>query len=144
MEKKNYHRTITVKTSAEEAMKKISQVNRWWAQNVTGKTEKLNDKFTVSFGDTFVDFQITELVPNERMVWKVTDCNLHWINDKKEWKNTEVVFEISSKNDTTKIDFTHVGIVPGIECYNDCERGWDGYVKTSLVAFMNEGKGFPN
>ena len=104
MEKKDYHRTITVKPSADEAMKKISQVNRWWAHDVTGKTEKLNDTFSVRFGETFVDFQISELVPGKKMVWRVTDCNLHWIKDKKEWKNTEVVFEISSKNNLTKID----------------------------------------
>ena len=144
MENKNFHRTITVNASPKEAMKKISQVSGWWANNVNGKAEKLNDKFTVDFGKTFVDFQITELVPNKKVVWKITDCNLHWIKAKKEWKGTEVVFEISEKKNTTQIAFTHVGIVPGIECYNDCERGWDGYVKTSLVKFINDGKGMPN
>jgi len=42
MEKKDYHRTITVNASAEEAMKKIGQVNGWWAKNFTGKAETLN------------------------------------------------------------------------------------------------------
>jgi hypothetical protein len=60
MEKKDFHRTITVNASTEEAMKKISQVNKWWAKKVEGKTEKLNDKFTVDFGETFVDFQISD------------------------------------------------------------------------------------
>ena len=83
METKNFHRTITVNASPEEAMKKINQVNKWWAKNFNGKAEKLNDKFTVDFGKTFVDFQISELVPNKKVVWKVTDCNLHWINNQK-------------------------------------------------------------
>jgi len=30
MVNKNYHRTIMVNASAEEAIKKISQVNFWW------------------------------------------------------------------------------------------------------------------
>ena len=111
MEKKNYHRTITVNDSPEEAMKKICQVNLWWAKKVKGKTEKLNDKFTVDFGETFVDFQISELMPNKKVVWKVTDCNLHWIKAKKEWVGTEVVFEISEKKNSTQIDFTHIGLV---------------------------------
>ena len=81
----------------QEAMKKISQVNGWWAKNFTGKAEKLNDKFSVHFDETFVDFKISELVPNKKVVWKVTDCNLHWIKAKKEWKGTEVVFEISER-----------------------------------------------
>lgn len=72
MKPKNYHRTITVNASAEEVMKKICQVNLWWAKKVKGKTEKINDKFNVDFGQTFVDFQITELMPNKKVVWKVT------------------------------------------------------------------------
>jgi hypothetical protein len=143
MEKKNYHKTIIVTSSADEAMRKISQVNLWWAKKVKGKTEKLNDKFTVDFGETFVDFQISELIPNKKVVWRVTDCNLNWINNKKEWVDTEVVFEISSENGKTKIDFTHIGLFPGVECYKDCEVGWNGHLTNSLVNFINEGKGQP-
>ena len=143
MEKKNFHRTIKVNASAEEAMKKIGRVNGWWAKNFNGKAEKLNDKFSVHFGKTFVDFKISELVPNKKVVWKVTDCNLHWIKNKKEWNGTEVVFEISEKKKGTQIDFTHIGLVPGVECYEDCEVGWDGHITNSLVKFINEGIGMP-
>ncbi len=143
MENKNYHRAITVNASPEEAMKKISQVNLWWAKKVKGKTEKLNDKFTVDFGETFSEFLISEFVPNKKVVWRVTDCNLHWIKAKKEWVGTEVVFEISEKENAIQIDFTHIGLVPGVECYNDCEAGWNGHITNSLVNFINEGKGEP-
>ncbi len=143
MKNENFHRTISVHVSAAEAMKKISQVNLWWAKNFSGSAEKLNDKFTVKFGETFVDFLISELLPNEKVVWRVTDCNLHWLKAKKEWKGTEVVFEISPENNKTRIDFTHVGLVPGVECYKDCEAGWSGHITTSLVKFMKEGKGMP-
>ncbi|GHN02251.1 hypothetical protein WSM22_37400 [Cytophagales bacterium WSM2-2] len=139
----NFYRTITVNVPAGEAMKKISQVNHWWAKNFKGKAEKMNDKFTVRFGETFVDFQVTELVPDKKVTWKVTDCYLHWIDNKKEWVDTEVVFEISSKNNSTKIDFTHIGMVPGIECYSDCEQGWNGHVTESLFKLITEGKGMP-
>lgn len=139
----NFHLNIEVNASAEEAMKKIARVNGWWAKNLKGKAEKLNDKFSVHFGDTFVDFQISELVPNQKVVWKVTDCNLGWIKAKKEWNGTEVVFEISKKGKGTQIDFTHVGLVPGVECYESCEVGWTGHVTKSLVQFINVGKGMP-
>jgi hypothetical protein len=143
MGNKDFHRIITVNASAQEAMKKIGQVNRWWAKNFTGKAEKLNDKFSVHFGETFVNFQISEFIPNQKVVWNVTDCYLDWISNKKEWNGTEVVFEIFEKKDSTQINFTHVGLVPGVECYNDCEVGWNGHVTISLVKFMNEGKGMP-
>src|SRR5882724_8220145 len=115
MANKNFHKTIKINASPEEAMKKISQVNKWWAKKVKGKTEKLNDKFTADFGETFVDFQISELMPNKKVVWKVTDCNLHWIKAKKEWVGDEVVFEISKKKNSTQIDFTHIGLIPSAE-----------------------------
>ena len=95
-------------------MKKISMVNLWWAKNLSGSAEKLNDKFTVRFGETFVDFLISELIPDKKVVWKVTNCNLDWIKAKKEWNGTEVVFEISSENNKTNIEFIHIGLVPGI------------------------------
>jgi hypothetical protein len=143
MKKKDFHLTIKVNVTPEEALVKINQVRKWWAKKVKGKSEKVNDQFTVDFGDTFVDFQITELIPGKKVVWKVTDCNLHWINNKKEWNDTEVVFEVSSEKNQTKVEFTHLGLVPGVECYNDCEAGWTEHVTESLVKFMNEGKGMP-
>ncbi|MGC4021057.1 MAG: SRPBCC domain-containing protein [Cyclobacteriaceae bacterium] len=143
MTQKNYHKRIKVNDSVDEAMKKISQVNKWWAKKVKGKTEKLNDKFTVDFGKTFVDFQISEFALNKKIVWKITDCNLDWIENKKEWNGTEVVFEISEKKNSTQIDFTHVGLVPDAECYKDCEVGWNEHIGESLVKFIEEGKGMP-
>jgi hypothetical protein len=143
MANKNFQRTIAVNAAPAEAMKKIAQVDKWWAKKVKGRSEMLNDRFTVDFGETFVDFQITELVPAKKVVWKVTDCNLHWISHKKEWNGTEVVFEISGAENPTQIHFTHVGLMPGIECYKDCEAGWNEHITDSLVKYINEGKGMP-
>ena len=143
MNNNNFHRTISVNATAAAAMKKISQVNLWWAKNFKGEAEKPGDKFTVRFGETFVDFQVSELIPEKKVVWKVTDCNLHWIKAKKEWKGTEVVFEITPGKNSANIDFTHIGLVPGVECYNDCEVGWNGHITGSLVNLINKGKGAP-
>lgn len=146
MENKNYHRSITVNATPEEAMKKISQVNHWWIKGFSGSAEKQNDHFTVQFGQvsgeaSYVDFVATEMEENRKAVWKVTDCNLPWFKDKKEWNNTEVVFELSPENGKTRIDFTHVGLVPEVECYQICEKGWDGHVTQGLVKFIDEGVG---
>jgi hypothetical protein len=67
MKKQKYFSySFTVKASAKESMKAISQVKQWWAKKYKGKAAKLNDKFSVYFGgshDTFVDFKISEVVP---------------------------------------------------------------------------------
>jgi hypothetical protein len=141
MTNKNYHRAIEVNATAEETMKKIGQVNFWWKKDFSGNAEKLNDKFTVPFGETsFVDFIISEMLTNKKVVWSVTNCYLPWFNDKTEWNNTKVVFELSEGKGKTTIDFTHIGLVPEVECYDVCEKGWDGHISESLVKFINEGK----
>jgi len=138
--------SFAVKASAEVAMKSISQVNLWWAKNFKGKSAKLNDKFSVYFGgpgDTFVDFEICQLIPEKKVVWLVTDCNLHWIDDKKEWKNNEVIWNLSEKDGKTTIDFVHKGMTPESECYETCKPGWTHHIKDSLIKLIEKGIGVP-
>jgi hypothetical protein len=143
---KDFSYSFTVNASATETMKKISQVNLWWAKKFKGKAEKLNDEFSVYFGgpeDTFVDFRISEVIPDKKIVWLVTDCNLHWINDKKEWNNTEIIYTLTTEGGKTRIDFVHKGLVPGSECYDSCEAGWTHHLKDGLIKLIDEGEGFP-
>lgn len=140
----NYHATLIVHASAKEAMKKIAQVSKWWGTNFEGSAEKLHDNFTIRFGGTFVDVRIVETLPEKKVVWLVTDCNINGLSDKKEWNNTKVVFEVSGSANETKIEMTHMGLVPRIECFEMCEKGWDFYIKKSLAEFINYGKGKPD
>ncbi len=139
----DFNYSLTVKASAKEAMKKISQVNLWWAKNCKGNVDKLNDEFSVYFGDTYVNFRISEVIPDKKIIWLVTDCNLDWINDKKEWKNTEVTWTLTEKSGKTQIDFVHKGLTPDSECYESCKPGWTHHIKDSLLKLIDEGKGFP-
>src|SRR5438093_735217 len=120
MENNNYHRTFMVNASAEETFGKIAKVDEWWAKNFTGSALQPGDTFRVEFGTTWVNFKITEAIPAKKIAWTVTDSYLPWLSNKTEWNNTDVVFEISSSDNQTKVDFTHVGLAPGIECYEKC------------------------
>jgi len=145
MEQKNYHSSIAANMPAKDVYANIANVGAWWNKNFNGKAEQVGDKFKIRFGEeATVDFEITEAVPDKKIVWHVTDCNLHWLKDKKEWKDTKVVWELTPQNNATKIDMTHIGIVPGIECYESCEKGWNHYVKDSLFKLLAEGKGQPD
>jgi hypothetical protein len=135
--------TVMVDQTPQEVFDAIANVDGWWAKNFKGNAKKAGDAFTVKFGETFVDFKITEAVPGKKVVWLVTDCNLHWINDKKEWKGTEVVWDIQYIGNATEIVMTHIGIVPAAECYNDCSAGWSGYINGSLYKLLSESVGQP-
>jgi Activator of Hsp90 ATPase homolog 1-like protein len=143
MKKQDYMSTILVKATTNKAFKSINDVAAWWTENIEGSSEKGNDVFIVHFGEAFVTMKIVESVPDKRVVWNVTDCYLHWLADKKEWKDTRIVFDISAEGDSTRIEFTHVGLTPQVECYDSCVKGWDQYIKDSLSRLINEGKGLP-
>lgn len=135
--------SLTVKAPAKETLKRISEVNLWWAKDFKGKAAKLNDEFSVYFGDTFVDFKISEYSAEKKIVWLVTDCNLGWIKDKKEWNGTECIWNLTEKDGETQIDFMHKGLTPESECYESCKPGWTHHIKDSLLKLVNNGKGLP-
>ena len=136
MNTQDYHKSITTTVSAEEAFTKISSVSTWWTANFKGSAKNLNDVFTLRFGERdTVTLQVVEVVPHKKWVWLVTDCHMLWLKDTTEWKNTHIVFEISEGNHQTRIDMTHVGLVPGVECYNVCEGGWNRHLK-DLTAWL--------
>lgn len=144
MKTQDYHCSITVPGTTVKAFNSINRVPAWWGADLEGNTEKVNDTFTIHFSDTWVAFRITESEPGKKVVWLVTDSYLPWLEDKTEWNNTRVVWEISQEGTNAKIGMTHVGLVPAVECYENCEKGWNFYVKDSLFKLITEGKGNPD
>jgi hypothetical protein len=140
----DYHASFVAKVPSQKAFDAITQVWLWWTKNFTGSAKNLNDLFTVTFGKTFSRFQIVEMVPGKKINWLVLDCNLHWMKDKLEWKDTNIVWEVSSQNGSTQVEMTHIGLRPGIECFEDCTKGWNHYVLESLFKFVTQGKGMPD
>jgi len=140
----DYSAVITANITAQEATERINRVADWWTANFTGASGRVGNAFTVRFGETFVDFGVVELVPARRIVWRVTDCNLHFIEDKKEWKDTRVIFDISSDGAATTVTMTHAGLAPGTECYEVCKKGWNFCIRESLRRLLTENQGMPN
>jgi hypothetical protein len=135
---------MTVNAAAQEVFKSINSVSKWWTDDLEGSSQKLNDEFTVHFGEVHVSTQkVVELIPGKKVVWLVTDSKLNFIKNQQEWNNTTISFELSDHGNKTQINFTHLGLVPAIECYKDCTKGWDYYIKGSLLKLLTEGKGTP-
>jgi len=142
MEKNDFTSSISAKISASEAIKKISNVPEWWGVTFAGNSKNQNDKFTIKMGgDSFFNFTVTELVPGKRVVWLVTDCNMPWYTDKKEWADTRLIFDLHEHNGITDLKFTHEGLTPDVECWNDCKPGWTHWIQKSLFSYFTTGKG---
>jgi hypothetical protein len=145
MKTKDHTATFTVNASPEEVFKSINSVSQWWTEDIKGSSQKIDDEFTVRFfGDVHVSTQkLVEVVPNQKVVWLVTDSKLNFIEKKNEWTGTKISFEISRKDNKTQLHFTHIGLIPQVECYNDCVQGWKRYLDGSLIKLIVEGKGLP-
>jgi len=127
MKTQDYTATIAVNATPHEVFNSINSVSKWWTDDLEGSSKKLNDEF----------------IPGKKVVWLVTDSNLNFINDKQEWTNTKISFELSSQDSQTIIHFTHFGLAPTVECYSSCSKGWDHFIKGSLFKLLTEGKGTP-
>ena len=142
MEKNDFTSRISARISANEAIRKISNVPEWWGVSFSGDSKNQNDQFIIKMsGDSFFNFTVTELIPDKRVVWLVNDCNMPWYTDKKEWAGTRLVFDLHEQNGITELKFTHEGLTPEVECYKDCEPGWTHWIQTSLFSYLTEGKG---
>jgi hypothetical protein len=137
--------TISVDKTSKEAYDAINNVRGWWSEEVKGGTEKLNDEFTYKARALHrCTLKLTEVVPNQKVVWLVLDNYFSFTKDQTEWKGTKVIFEISEQDDKTQIRFTHQGLVPPHECYEVCSNAWAGYITGSLYNLITTGKGEPN
>lgn len=144
MNKQDYTASIAVNATPQEVFKKINSVTKWWTEDLNGSSQQLNDEFTVRFGDVHVSKQkLVEVIPDKKVVWLVTGSKLNFIEDESEWTGTKISFELSNDDGKTQIHFTHIGLVPEVECYIDCTRGWDHYIKGSLFKLLTDGKGSP-
>lgn len=143
MQTQDFKVTISVNAIPKEAIEAINNVAGWWATNVKGCSTNLNDVFTVRFGKTFSVIKVIEITPDEKTVWLITDCYLPLFENPKDWLNTKIVWELSSENHQTTVSMTHIGLIPGIGCYNDCKKGWTFYITESLKKLITDGKGLP-
>jgi hypothetical protein len=145
MSEQNYTTSFTADQSPEEVFAAVNNVRGWWSEDIDGDTDRLGAEFKIHFGDIHRSTQqITEFVPGKKVVWHVTESQLSFISDKAEWTGTDIIFEITRKNDRTELRFTHVGLIPAIECYGTCSDTWGLYINHSLFNLIASGKGEPS
>ncbi|HVT86900.1 MAG TPA: SRPBCC family protein [Chitinophagaceae bacterium] len=136
--------TIEVRASPQEVFKILTEdVSKWWGgKDLSGRTTKIDDEFVVHHkGAHYSKQKLTEVIPGKKVEWHVTESSLYWLqNDKQEWTNTKMIFEINAAGGKTILHFAHYGLVPSKECYEVCRQGWTMVITDWLFNYITEGK----
>ena len=136
---------FTVEQSPKEAFVAITAVRDWWSGEIDGSTDQLGAVFTYRYKDVHRSTQrITELIPGRRVTWHIEDSYLSFVRDKTEWNGTDVIFELTPTDAGTKIRFTHAGLAPAVECFDNCSSAWQFYIGSSLRNLITKRQGQPN
>jgi hypothetical protein len=142
MKNQDFTTTILVDKTPKEVFNAINNVSGWWQGEIEGSTDKLNDEFTYRMKEFhFSKQKLVEVIPNEKVVWLVTESQLNFVKDKSEWTGTKIIFEISEINNKTQLRFTHQGLVREFECYGGCSNAWEQLIQQSLFSLITTGKG---
>lgn len=134
-ETKNFTFSFESSQTPECIFETLIDVRKWWVglfgEDIKGSSDMLNEEFTFNAGDGvhYTKHRLIELVPNQKIVWEVTESKLTFVDKTDEWTNTKIGFEISKHGDKSKVTFTHQGLVPKFECYGNCSEAWTQYLE---------------
>ncbi|MFG2586348.1 SRPBCC family protein [Streptomyces malaysiensis] len=149
--------TMTIDRTPEQVFEAITNVRGWWSENLIGHSAALYDEFVFTddseyAGETarakkglrFARFEITEVVPGQRMVWHVVDSDNTGLEDRGEWTDTSVIFDITTGAQGTTLHFTHEGLTAAESaCFEACSRAWAFFITESLPQLITTGAGRP-
>ncbi|TQS42249.1 SRPBCC family protein [Cryptosporangium phraense] len=142
---RGYSTSYVVHQSPEEVTAAVLDVRNWWTGQIDGPTDEVGAEFTYRHPPQHYSRQrVVELEPGHRVVWRVTDSRLAFVSEPAEWTGSTIMFEIAPVADGTELRFTHVGLVPDVECYDACSTAWLHYVNGSLHSLITTGTGLPD
>ncbi len=144
-ENKSFSTAFLVKERPETVFNAIKDFRAWWSEEIEGETGELNETFFYHYKDVHLcKLKLVEMIPDKRLVYLVLDNAFNFVQDKSEWVNTRLTFDIGLEEGGTKVMFIHEGLVPEYECYEVCNDAWTSYIQGSLRGLITTGKGKPN
>ena len=145
MKNQDFTTTLTFDQSPEEVFKAVTNVRAWWSEEITGGSAKQGDEFDYHYEDMHrCHVVLTEVIPNEKVVWFIKENYFKFTEDHEEWTDTHIDFEIFKSDGKTNLRVTHVGLTKEYECYDICSDAWTKYISGSLYNLITSGQGQPN
>lgn len=130
----SYSTSIEVPLAPDIVFAKINDVAKWWPETVEGPSTALHDEFVFRTGDVHISKQqITELVPDQKVVWLTTESLRK--TDNYEWTGARMSFELKPAGNSTTVTYTYDGPVFENE-YDRLVQVSDAVIKDNLYNFL--------
>lgn len=126
-------------TKVFEALTTLNGIAKWWTPQVEG-VATADGRIDLAFAglDERITMQVVSTVPYSSVSWRCVQHTGH-----REWVNTSIHFTIAERDSTrARLSVHHAGLVPQLECYAQCEAGWDHFLH-SIKSFVERGRGMP-
>jgi uncharacterized protein YndB with AHSA1/START domain len=135
----DYHADLTINAPLDTVYATVSSVaglSGWWTTDTAGSPEP-GGELRFTFSDGVAVMRVEDSTPAlER--WT---CLGH--SGQPEWAHTTVTFQLTELGPAvTRLQFTHGGLVPQLDCYGECSAGWS-YLMRSLACYAETGTGHP-
>jgi len=135
MASKNFEFSFVSSKQPNELFSFLVNPKNWWVglfgEKITGKSEAIGDEFSFKAGEGmhYTKQKLVELIPSKKITWLVTESKLIFLENTNEWEGTRIRFDLEPSGKKTKVTFTHIGLLPEIECYDQCSSGWTEYLQ---------------
>lgn len=104
----------------------------WWSTENNARPDA-GSIYRISFGGNYYkEIEVTELVPDKKVVWSILHAD-------PEWLNTKVVFEICMGKKTAELRFNHSGWRDYTDMFGQCSHHWSIYLQ-NLKIFCERGE----
>lgn len=118
-----------------EALTSVSGLADWWTEDTTGDASHAGGIIAFRFTAGGFDIEVTELVPDKRVTWKVVDGPPEWIE-------TTITWELSEADGYAIVMFSHDGWREQVPFMAHCSTKWAIYLM-SLKMLIETGAGEP-
>jgi uncharacterized protein YndB with AHSA1/START domain len=124
------------------ALTTLDGCSAWWAPASGSAIAGGERYFTFNDPDVPLILRVAEATEpagqSSWIAWHVTACGFL-----ADWKGSTLTFGITGVADgTTDLRFRHAGLSPRLECFEECQAGWNYYLP-SLRAYAETGTGTP-
>ena len=141
----DYHADVTIKAPLDAVFAAVSTVeglSGWWTTEAGGSPEP-GGELRFTFTDGAAVMRVEERTPGAPDGPAVERWTCLGHTGQPEWYRTTVTFRLTElEPGVTRLEFTHGGLGPQLDCYGHCSAGWT-YLMGSLASLAETGTGRP-